>query len=336
MHSRNFKNPKPGKTVNNIYALPKSHSSLPFCNPPIVSQPCGEQSNCWGGYVPRYWARPVGLASIYPGKGTIIFSKHDEVVRSNNSSPKDDLSYWPRILLFLAVIPFHCPSVICVVKAWSPPETSWNRDDIIYHCPRKHCDSSILFPHYQITVVSLPINCACLCQPGLVLPRKFTVLGAVTQLPCQPLASLCHLHCPWTEHHQWGEAWFHIGQAQNHLSKLSGSQFSSGKRFAFRIENSFFPKALFFYICLSLLLQLFSITRYTFPFVSWCPEHLEIMLPEQYFLWTIKEKPSPFRADRNTLLAEQERSIEPDLLRRTESLARQWKIHGAWQVSALW
>lgn len=155
-------------------------------------------------------------------------------------------------LLFLDTIAFHSPSIICVVKVCVPPETSWNRDDIIYHCPRKDSDSSILLLHYQIRVVSIPINCACLCQPGLVLPGKFTVSGAVTLLPCQPPAPLCHLHCPWTERHWWGEARLWLGQAQSHLSKLSGSQFSFGKWFAFRIENLFFPIALFLYMCLSL------------------------------------------------------------------------------------
>lgn len=191
-----------------------------------MNQPCGEQNNSWDGYVPRHWARPVGSARIHPGKRAQSFSVCTMRWYIARMQYNGNLI---SFLLFLSIIHFHSPSVICVVKACFPPETSWNRDDIIYHCPRKHSDSSILLTYFQITVMSLPINCACLCQPGLVLPGKFTVSGAVTLLPCQLPASLCHLHCPWTERHRWGEAWPQLGQAQSHLSKLSGSQFSFGK-----------------------------------------------------------------------------------------------------------
>jgi len=103
-------------------------------------------------------------------------------------------------------------------------------------------------------------------------------------------ATLCHLHCPWIEHHQWGEAWLQLGQAQSHLSKLSGSQFSFGKWFAFRTENLFFPVALFLYLCLPLLPCSLASSRWQASLcllVSKCPEQLKMMFSEQYLLWTI-------------------------------------------------
>lgn len=194
-------------------------------------------------------------------KTMAVFSMHNAVVYSKNISPNIwvicNITITYAFFFILGYNTFHSYPIVCVVKAFFPPETSWNRNDIIYHCPRKHSWQFYLLPHYQITVVSLHINCAYLYQPGLVLQGQFTVSGVVLLLCCQLPASACHLHCPWTDCDVWGEGWLQTGQAQSHLSKLSGSQFSFGKWYSFR-KDFFFPIALFLYVCLSLPLLLSS------------------------------------------------------------------------------
>lgn len=273
---------------------------------------------------------------------TEIFIVHDEVLYSKNESPNIcNIIVTYFFLLFLGIAHFHSHSVMSVAKACFLPETSWNRDDIICHCPWKNSDSPILLPHYQFTVVSLPINCACLCQPGLVLPGKFTILGAVTLLPWQP--PLCHLYCPWTGCHQWGEAWLWLGQAQSHLSKLSVFTIHLWEVICFHDRKRIFPHSVIFrcvFVPSSLPCSLAS-SRWQASLhlvVSWCPEHLEMVFSEHYFFRTIKKKKksSPFKAARNTLLAKQEWSIEWDLVRRTVSLAGQRRTHSSWQDLALW
>ena len=107
-------------------------------------------------------------------KSMAVFSMHNAVVYSKNVSPNIwvicNITYFAILfLLFLDIIPFILlPSSVWLKLSFHPKHPEIEMTSFII-AQGSTLDSSILLPHYQITVVSLHINCAYLCQPGLVL-----------------------------------------------------------------------------------------------------------------------------------------------------------------------
>lgn len=118
----------------------------------------------------------------------------------------------------------------------------------------------------------------------------------------------CHLHCPWTDGHQWREAWFQPGQAQNHLSIWLTNEL--WEVISFQDRKFIFPYiALYLCMCFSLPPLLSTLLQWSTSLhllISCSPEHLQMLFPEQYLLWTINKRVTICLSDSNTFLAQQE------------------------------